>query len=182
MARQDDDGSTRISQSETPGGGTSSGRDVTGRMSGTQEPARDADLLDERNRRDEREVRVREEATTHIKTSAAATFGLIFGLSALICALTAILAPVAIVLAIIGLIVAIVGIKKAKLPGITGGGVAKTGLVMSILALLLGIAVVVGASVLINNDAFLNKISDKVDQLKQSAPSGDQLKSQVPGK
>ena len=63
------------------------------------------------------------------KTSAAATFGLVFGLSALFCALTAILAPAAVLFGLIGLVVGLVGIKKGKLPHVTGHKLAIAGVI-----------------------------------------------------
>lgn len=80
---------------------------------------------------DDHDVRIE-----HAKTSAAATFGLIFGLSALILALSVLLSPVGLVLGIIGIVVAAFGIKMAGKPGVTGKAVAITGLVMSVLAVL----------------------------------------------
>jgi heme O synthase-like polyprenyltransferase len=54
-----------------------------------------------------------------VKTSAAATFALVFGLAALFCALTAILSPAAVLFGVIGVVLGIVGLAMAKRPGVT---------------------------------------------------------------
>jgi len=97
------------------------------------------------------------------KTSTAAVFALIFGLIGFLAALTGLLAPVAVVLGLIGLILGIVGIRAAKRPLTTGKGVAIGGLVLSVLALLLGIAAIIGAaSVVSSNPQILDQISNLV--------------------
>lgn len=82
-------------------------------------------------------------AGLRIKTSAAATFALVFGLSSLYAGLTAVLFPLAILFGIIGIILGIAGINYAKRPGVTGGSLAVAGLILAIIGLLIGIAVVV---------------------------------------
>lgn len=179
-----DDGSTRINQDTPSSSGTRTGEDVSARMTGTRtetvptEPART-----ETPSQDERVVprEVAETGFRHLKTSAAAAFALVFGVAALFSALTAVLAPVAILLALVGIILAVVGRKMSRKPGITGRTVATGGLVTSVLALLIGFAVVAGASVLVNNDKYLNKVTNQIDKLKSDVPSGTEIKSKVPG-
>lgn len=189
-----DDGSTRINQDTPSTTGTRTGEDVTSRMTGARsEPVRSEPVRTEAVRtetvnaettgRDERVVprEVADAGIRHLKTSAAAAFALVFGVAALFSALTAVLAPVAIVLAVVGIVLAVVGRKMSRKPGITGRTVATGGLVTSVLALLVGLAVVAGASVLVNNDTYLNKVTNKIDKLKTSVPSGSELKAKVPG-
>jgi len=108
------------------------------------------------------------------KTGAAAVFALVFGLLALLAALTGLLAPVAVVfglIGLIGLILGIVGIRAAKTPLTTGKGVAIGGLVMSVLALLLGIAAIIGvASVVSSNPAILDQINNLVTSARSRIP------------
>ena len=106
------------------------------------------------------------------KTSAAATFGLVFGLAALFCALTAILAPAAVLFGLIGLVLGLVGVKKGKLPHVTGHKVAIGGVVTALLGLLLGGAVLAGAAALVNDEGALNRISTEVDRLHGRAALG----------
>jgi hypothetical protein len=159
MSTPNNDGSTRIGQDRdfTP---TQSGADVTSRMAGTDSTRRDTHL-------------------SHAKTSAAATFALVFGLAALFCALTGILAPAAIVFGIIGIVLGIAGLKMSKRPGVTGHGVAIGGLVTAVLGLLLGGLVTAGAAAIVNDDAQLDRISNKIDQLRDDVPSGDQVQDAV---
>jgi hypothetical protein len=74
------------------------------------------------------------------KTSAAAVFSLVFGLSALFSALIVVLAPLGVVFGLIGLVLGIVGRRNARDFSVTGSGVAAGGLVLSVLGLLIGIA------------------------------------------
>ena len=102
------------------------------------------------------------------KTSAAATFSLVFGLSALFTVLLAVLAPIAIVFGLIGLILGVVGMKKTKDIDVTGKGLAIGGLVLSVLSLLLGIALLVGATIFVNSgglDAVEQRIQDARGEL-----------------
>ena len=115
------------------------------------------------------------------KTSAAAAFGLVFGLAALFCALTAILAPAAVLFGLIGILVAAAGIKMAKRPGVTGRGVAIGGLVTAILGLLLGIAVIAGAAVVVNDEQRLNQIENQLEDLRADLPSASEIADEIPG-
>ncbi|SIM45229.1 hypothetical protein [Micromonospora cremea] len=103
---------------------------------------------------------------TGAKTSAAATFALVFGVSGLISVLTAILAWVGLVLGIIGIILGIVGLKMARRPGVTGRGVAIGGLVLSILAVLIGLGLAAGITTFLNNEGAVNRLQQQVDDLR----------------
>jgi hypothetical protein len=105
------------------------------------------------------------------KTSAAAVFGLVFGLSALFCALTGLLAPFAVLFGIIGLILGIVGIKMAGRPGVTGKGVAIGGIVTAVLGLLLGLTIIGGIATLLNNEGAVTRIENQLDNLKSKLPT-----------
>ncbi|MDP9498159.1 MAG: DUF4190 domain-containing protein [Actinomycetota bacterium] len=151
---RDPDGSTRLGQTDRVSA-TTTGADVTGRMTGTGTELAPA------------------------KTSVAAAFALVFGLSALFCALTAILAPAAVVFGLIGLVLGIAGMRMAKRPGVTGRGVALGGLVTAVLGLLVGAAVLTGAAVVVNNENALNRIQSEVEQLQSQLPSANQVKDSV---
>ncbi len=160
--------SSRTAPNDPSATGTTAGADVTARMAGTHEHETVVHPTETRGVR-------------RAKTSAAAVFALIFGLSALICALTAILSPVAVLLGITAIIVGIAGIKMARRPGVTGKGVAITGLVMGLLGLLLGGAVIAGASVLVNDERRLDQIQTQIDNLRAKLPSQSEVQSQIPG-
>ncbi|MGC3863134.1 DUF4190 domain-containing protein [Micromonospora chersina] len=100
------------------------------------------------------------------KTSAAATFSLVFGVAALLSVLTAILASVGLLLGIIGVILAIVGLRMVRRPGVTGRGVAIGGLVLSALAVLIGLALAAGISTFINNQAAVDRLEKRVTDLR----------------
>jgi hypothetical protein len=158
-------GSQRIHET-----GTSAGHDVTGRMTGT--PVEHHVTTVRPSGRDT--------VLTRAKTSAAATFALVFGLAALFCALTAILSPAAVVFGIIGIVLGIVGLAMAKRPNVTGKGVAIGGLVTAALGLLLGGAVLAGASVLVNDERRLDQLQNRVDDLRGSLPSTGELREELP--
>ncbi|MDG4782506.1 DUF4190 domain-containing protein [Micromonospora sp. WMMD961] len=105
-------------------------------------------------------------ASTNAKTSAAATFALVFGVAGLLSVLTAILAWIGLVLGIIGVILGIVGLKMARRPGVTGRGVAIGGLVLSILAVLIGLGLAAGITTFVNNDSAVNRLQQQVDDLR----------------
>jgi hypothetical protein len=115
------------------------------------------------------------------KTSAAAVFGLVFGLAALFCALTGILAPAAVVFGVIGLILAVVGIKMAKRIGITGKGVAIGGLVTSLVGLILGGVVLAGITAVVNDQKQLDRVQRYIDDARSNLPSTDEVKDKIPG-
>ncbi|MCM0678592.1 DUF4190 domain-containing protein [Micromonospora phytophila] len=127
-------------------------------MTASSEPARSGGGTPTRTRGDR--------PGTAAKTSAAATFALVFGVSALICVLTAILAWAGLILGIIGVILGIVGLKMARRPGVTGRGVAIGGLVLSALAVLIGLALAAGITTFINNEGAVDRIQQQVDDLR----------------
>ncbi|MFG3422507.1 DUF4190 domain-containing protein [Micromonospora sp. NPDC049460] len=100
------------------------------------------------------------------KTSAAAAFALVFGVAALISVLTVILSWIGLLLGIIGVILGIVGLKMARRPGVTGRGVALGGLVLSALAVLIGLAFAAGITTFLNNESAVNRIQRQVDDLR----------------
>src|SRR4051812_40339964 len=117
--------------------------------------------------------------TGRIKTSAAATFALVFGISALFCALTAILSPAAIVLGILALILAAAGFAMTRKPNITGKGLAIGGLVTGLLGLIVSIALIAGLATALNNRSAVDRLDKQVQKLKDNLPS--QVPTQVPG-
>ena len=148
--------------------GTTAGHDVTGRMTGTHADHRVARTGDH----DPELVRA--------KTSAAATFALVFGLAALFCALTAILSPAAVLFGLTGIVLGVVGLKMAKRPGVTGKGVAIGGLVTALLGLLIGGAVLAGLGVLVNDEQRLDQLQNRVDDLRADLPSTVELREELP--
>lgn len=122
-----------------------------------------------------------ETRTLPAKTSAAAVFALVFGLSALFCALTGLLAPAAVVLGIIGLVLAAVAFGKVKRPGVTGKGVAIGGLVTALLGLVLGGVVLAGAAFIVNNDSQLDRLQGYLDDARSNLPSSQDVRDSVPG-
>lgn len=104
------------------------------------------------------------------KTSAAATFALVFGVAALISVLTAILAPVGLLLAIIGVVLGVVGLRMAARPAVTGRGVAIGGLVLSALALLVGLALAAGITTFLNNEGAVERLERRVEDLRDDLP------------
>lgn len=115
------------------------------------------------------------------KTSAAAAFALVFGVAALFAALTAILAPAAVLFGLIGLVLGVVGMKMGKRVGITGRGVAIGGLVTALLGLLLGLAVIAGAAVFVNDEQNLDRLQGWIDDARSSIPSGNEVVEEIPG-
>jgi len=180
---RDPDGSSRIDSGPSHPA-TTTGADVTNRMTG----APSYDQTTSRTQETVRPAPVQHTDTLHTpapaglghyKTSAAAAFALVFGLAALFCALTAILSPAAVVFGIIGIILGIAGMKMAKRPHVTGRGVAIGGLVTAVLGLLLGGAVIGGATAIVNNQKALDRISTQVDKLKADLPSGNEVTNVV---
>jgi hypothetical protein len=170
--------------------GTSTDADVTARMAGTgsarhartpddQGPvATDTDrgVVTDTSRPAERTP----DRVLRARTSAAATFALVFGLAALFCGLTGILAPAAVLFGLIGVALGLVGRRKGLLPGITGRGVATGGLVTSVLGLLLGLAVIAGLAVYVNQQG-LDGLQERIDNARDSLPTGQDVVDTVPG-
>ncbi len=103
---------------------------------------------------------------TGAKTSAAATFALVFGVAGLLSVLTAVLAPVGLVLGIIGVVLGIVALRMSRRPGVTGRGVGVGGLVLSALAVLIGLALGAGMTTVVNNEAAVDRLQQQVDDLR----------------
>ncbi|MFC0504804.1 hypothetical protein [Micromonospora costi] len=114
-------------------------------------------------------ARSRADRGTPAKTSAAATFSLVFGVAALVCTLTAILAWAGIILGIIGIIVGIFGLRMARRPNVTGRGVTIGGLTLSIIALILGLVFIAGVATFLNNEGAANRLQEQVDDLRNRA-------------
>lgn len=110
-------------------------------------------------------------STKPAKTSAAAAFALVFGLSALLSVLTVILSPLGLVLGLIGIALGVVGMKMAKRPGVTGKGVAIAGLVLSVLAVLLTVAIAIGLTTFVNDDSAVNRLEQQVERLRDQLPT-----------
>lgn len=111
------------------------------------------------------------EVSPKLKTSAAAVFSLVFGLSALLCAIAVLLSPLAVVFGLIGLVLGIVGLKMTKQVHVTGRGVAIGGLVMSVLGLLLGIGVIAGAATFLTDESNLQRIEERLQDLRDEVPT-----------
>ncbi|MFF5173801.1 hypothetical protein ACFY3U_14315 [Micromonospora sp. NPDC000089] len=124
-------------------------------MTASSEPARGAGMATGRRT-----------AAPAAKTSAAATFALVFGVAGLLSVLTAILAWIGLVLGIVGIVLGIVGLRMAARPGVTGRGVAIGGLVLSVLAVLLGLALAAGITTFVNNQGAVDRIQSGVDDLR----------------
>lgn len=121
--------------------------------------------------RHHRSDRMDEHRLKPAKTSAAAVFALVFGLSALLSVLTVILAPLALALSLVGIVLGFVGMKMAKRVGVTGKGVAIGGLVLSIIALLLAITAAVGVTTFLNNESAVDRLERQVQKLRDDLPS-----------
>lgn len=104
------------------------------------------------------------------KTSAAAVFALVFGLSSLFSALLALLAPLAVAFGLIGLVLGIVGIRKSKQIDVTGKGVAIGGLVLSVIGLLLGVALLIGVTVFVNSGG-LDQLERRIQDIRGDIPT-----------
>ena len=131
---------------------------------------RDRDLRDRDVRTPARHDRDDVRDAAPAKTSAAATFALVFGLSALLSFLTLILAQLALVLSIIGIVLGVAGLKMTKRRGVTGKGLAIAGLVMSGLVFLLSILGIIGVSTFLNDDAAVERLQTQVQELVDRAP------------
>jgi hypothetical protein len=104
------------------------------------------------------------------KTSAAATFALVFGVAALISVLTVILSPVGLLLGIVGIILAVIGMRMSRQPAITGRGLAIGGLILSVLAVLVALAFAAGITTFLNNEDAVNRLDRRVEDLRDKLP------------
>jgi len=109
------------------------------------------------------------------RTSVAAAMALVFGVSAMICVLSVVLFPVAFLLGIIGLILGVVGFKMAKRVGITGKGIAISGLLLSLVSLVLAGTVALGITTMLNDDAAVSRLEERVQDLRGELPSDADL-------
>ncbi len=116
-------------------------------------------------------VPVVEQRVLPAKTSAAAVFALVFGVSALLSVLTLLLAPLAVVLAIIGIILGVIGLKMAKRVGVTGRGVALGGLVLSLIAVVLAGTIAAGVTTVLNNKQAVNRLDKQIQKLRDNLPT-----------
>ncbi|MEU4569639.1 hypothetical protein [Micromonospora sp. NPDC023956] len=130
-------------------------------MTTSKRPVRDTSAMPDQSARSR---------PTAAKTSAAATFALVFGVAALFSVLTAILASVGVVLGIIGIVLGVVGLRMAMRPGVTGRSVAGGGLVLSILAVVLGLALAAGVSTFVNNEGAVDRLEQRVSDLRDKLP------------
>jgi hypothetical protein len=105
-----------------------------------------------------------------VKTSAAAVFSLVFGLSALLAVLTLILTPLALVLSLIGIALGAVAFSMIRRPEVTGRGVAIGGLTLSIVALLLGIVVAAGVTTFLNDETAVQRLENRIQELRNDLP------------
>lgn len=112
------------------------------------------------------------------RTSAAAAFALVFGLAALLFGLTGILAPAAVLFGLIGIVLGVAGRRAGLRPGITGRGVATGGLVTAVLGLLLGVVVLGGLAVYVQQKG-LDGLQQRIDQVRNSLPSGADVVNRV---
>ena len=122
-------------------------------------------------RREDQVTPVYEQRVIPARTSAAAVFALVFGLSALLAVLTVILAPLALVLAVIGIILGIIGMRMARRAGVTGRGVAIGGLVLAVIALILSITVIAGVTTVLNNKSAVDRLDKQVQKLRDNLPA-----------
>ena len=105
------------------------------------------------------------------RTSVAAALALVFGVSALTCALSVVLSPVALVLGVIGMVLGVVGFKMAKRVGITGKAVAATGLLLSLMAVVLAGILAVGITTMLNDNGAVTRLEEKVQDLRGQLPA-----------
>lgn len=118
----------------------------------------------------ERDVEQRITDPKPAKTSAAAAFALGLGVAAFVLAVTILLAPIGLVLGILGIILGIIGIRAARKVGVTGKGVAITGLVFSVLSVLIAGTLAIGITTFLNNEGAVNRLEKQVEQLKDKLP------------
>jgi hypothetical protein len=105
------------------------------------------------------------------KTSAAAVFALVFGLSSLFTALSVILAPLAVVFGLLGIVLGLLGMRSARTPGITGKGVAIAGLLLGVGGLLIGVAVTAGLTTFLLDERNLDRVQRQLDTLRGRLPT-----------
>ena len=71
----------------------------------------------------------------------------------------------------IGIILGVVGFKMAKRVGITGKGVAITGLLLSLVAVVLAGTLAVGITTMLNDDRAVARLEQEVQDLRGQLPA-----------
>lgn len=167
MSTHDEGGARRVEEPQ-PGSGPAPAAPPYGSAA----DARPASSSDTDRDHPDREDAVEERRTVKpAKTSAAAAFALALGVLALFMVLTLVLSPLGLVLGIIGIILGIIGIRAARKVGITGKGVAGTGLVFSVIAVLLAAAAAIGITTVLNNQNAVDRIQQQVQKLRDQLPT-----------
>ncbi len=105
------------------------------------------------------------------KTSTMAVFALVVGLTAFYAFLTVLLSPLALVLSIVGLLLGIGGLRRASEQGVTGKGVAISGIVLSVIALVGSIVLAAGVTTFLNDDAAVQRLENRVQDLRDGLPT-----------
>jgi 1,4-dihydroxy-2-naphthoate octaprenyltransferase len=136
---------------------------------GSAETTRDGRLIDDHGHEDVPVVPA-EHRTLPAKTSTTAVFALVFGLLALVFAISVVLSPVALILGIVGIVLGVLGLKAVRRAGITGRGVAVSGLVLSVIAVLLVGGIAAGLVTALNNESAVTWMEDRVNDLRDEIP------------
>ena len=109
------------------------------------------------------------------KTSTAAVFALILGLTALYAVLTVLLSPIGLVLSIVGLVLGIIGFRATRTMGVTGKGVAITGIVLSVVALVGSLIIAAGVTFFLNDEDAVQRLENGVEDLRDDLPQDVEL-------
>ena len=118
----------------------------------------------------ERENVVEEHRIKPAKTSTAAVFSLICGLTAVYAVLTVLLSPIGMVLSIVGLLLGYFGIRAARTMGVTGKGVAFGGIVLSLIGLVGSIVIAAGVTFFLNDEDAVQRFENSVEDLRDDLP------------
>lgn len=121
-------------------------------------------------RNSERENVVEEHRIKPAKTSTAAVFSLICGLTAVYAVLTVLLSPIGMVLSIVGLLLGYFGIRAARTMGVTGKGVAISGIVLSLIGLVGSIVIAAGVTFFLNDEDAVQRFENSVEDLRDDLP------------
>jgi hypothetical protein len=105
------------------------------------------------------------------KTSAAAVFALVFGLTSVYTGLSVIFAPLAVVFGLLGIVLGLLGMRSARRPGISGRGVALAGLLLGVVGLLLGVAVTAGLTTFLLDESNLDRVQRQLETLRGRLPT-----------
>jgi hypothetical protein len=115
--------------------------------------------------------------TKSAKTSAAATFSLVFGTSAVLTLLMLVEIYVATLLGLIAITLGVVGLRMARRRGVTGKGVAAGGTALGLTAVVLSVMVFAGVSTFLNDESAVDRIERQLDQLRERLPDRVDLPS-----